>query len=296
MSTEELVISVLCKGLSLDARQINGNSHFVEDLGADELDVCQIVLQLEEAFGVYIPDGEGEQIQTVGDAAACVQGCLSRDAVDRSLAEAPAVRDSVASAPAAAERNAAAARAHVLRCVVCFEPIAFPEELPPGWVSCPGCASRFVNLGVLPEPNWQVVTRLVLGAPRVARPEPRCLGAMPRWVCSWCGRNLGIPGALGTAEHRCQRCRCDLRKYAAISLRDRVRGLVEFQLGVFYQQAVQSMNGASALQRLGRVSPKKVRWLESWGQTFPPPFANLGGDQRAGLRPAGKATRWWKFW
>jgi acyl carrier protein len=54
--------------LGVDTETINRDSSFVEDLGADSLDVVELVMALEEEFEIEIPDEQAEKIVTVGDA------------------------------------------------------------------------------------------------------------------------------------------------------------------------------------------------------------------------------------
>lgn len=54
--------------LGVEEDTITRESSFVEDLGADSLDVVELVMALEEEFGVEIPDDQAEKIVTVGDA------------------------------------------------------------------------------------------------------------------------------------------------------------------------------------------------------------------------------------
>ena len=53
--------------------EIHMESRFVEDLGADSLDVVQIVMAIEEEFGIEIPEDAAEKIRTVGEAAEAIQ-------------------------------------------------------------------------------------------------------------------------------------------------------------------------------------------------------------------------------
>ena len=46
---------------------MTNESHFIDDLGADSLDTVELVMALEEEFGIEIPDEDAEKIQTVGD-------------------------------------------------------------------------------------------------------------------------------------------------------------------------------------------------------------------------------------
>ena len=62
------VKEVVIEQLNVSADEIKEESRFVEDLGADSLDVVELVMALEEKFDVEIPDEEAESIATVGDA------------------------------------------------------------------------------------------------------------------------------------------------------------------------------------------------------------------------------------
>ena len=62
------VIEIVASQLELEADQIKPESSFTEDLKADSLAVVELVLALEENFGIEIPDEETEKIKTVGDA------------------------------------------------------------------------------------------------------------------------------------------------------------------------------------------------------------------------------------
>lgn len=62
------VKAVVVEQLNVSADEVKEESKFVEDLGADSLDVVELVMALEEKFDVEIPDDQAEKIQTVGDA------------------------------------------------------------------------------------------------------------------------------------------------------------------------------------------------------------------------------------
>jgi len=58
---------VVVEQLSVNADEVKEDSKFVEDLGADSLDVVELVMALEEKFDIEIPDDEAEKIRTVRD-------------------------------------------------------------------------------------------------------------------------------------------------------------------------------------------------------------------------------------
>ena len=71
MANEEIydkVKVVIVDQLNVDANDVNAESAFVDDLGADSLDIVELVMALEEEFGTSIPDEEAESIRTVGNA------------------------------------------------------------------------------------------------------------------------------------------------------------------------------------------------------------------------------------
>ena len=65
---EAKVKDIICSQLEVQPEQIRGGASFVEDLKADSLAVVELVLGLEEAFKIEIPDEDTEQIKTVQDA------------------------------------------------------------------------------------------------------------------------------------------------------------------------------------------------------------------------------------
>ena len=62
------VKEVVVEQLNVNPDEVKLESKFVEDLGADSLDVVELVMALEEKFNIEIPDDQAEKIQTVGDA------------------------------------------------------------------------------------------------------------------------------------------------------------------------------------------------------------------------------------
>jgi acyl carrier protein len=64
----EKVKAVIVDQLGVEEDDVNEDAAFVDDLGADSLDIVELVMALEEEFGVSIPDEQAEKIKTVGDA------------------------------------------------------------------------------------------------------------------------------------------------------------------------------------------------------------------------------------
>ncbi|NOY86782.1 MAG: acyl carrier protein [Deltaproteobacteria bacterium] len=71
------VKEIIAEQLNQDAGSIDVSANFVNDLGADSLDVVELVMAFEEAFDLEIPDEEAEKIQTVQDAITYIQGKAS---------------------------------------------------------------------------------------------------------------------------------------------------------------------------------------------------------------------------
>jgi len=67
------VKEVIVDQLSVEEDDVVEEASFVDDLGADSLDIVELVMALEESFGVSIPDEEAEGIKTVGDAVAYIE-------------------------------------------------------------------------------------------------------------------------------------------------------------------------------------------------------------------------------
>ncbi len=68
MALIEDIKEVVVEQLNVDPAEVKEESKFVEDLGADSLDVVELVMALEEKFDLEIPDADAEKIVTVGDA------------------------------------------------------------------------------------------------------------------------------------------------------------------------------------------------------------------------------------
>jgi acyl carrier protein len=67
-AVEEKVKQIIVEQLQVDEAEVTPGASFQEDLGADSLDVVELVMQFEEAFDIQIPDEDAEKIKTVKDA------------------------------------------------------------------------------------------------------------------------------------------------------------------------------------------------------------------------------------
>ena len=65
---ETKVVKIVAEKLSIDEKSVTVASRFQEDLGADSLDVVELLMEIEEEFGVSISDEDSEKLVTVGDA------------------------------------------------------------------------------------------------------------------------------------------------------------------------------------------------------------------------------------
>lgn len=71
--TLEKVREVVIEQLNVEEDDVTEDATFIDDLGADSLDIVELVMALEETFGISIPDEEAENIKTVGDAVEYIQ-------------------------------------------------------------------------------------------------------------------------------------------------------------------------------------------------------------------------------
>ena len=70
MGSEEVfekVKGIIVEQLGVAETSVNMESSFIEDLGADSLDIVELIMALEEAFDIEIPDADAEKVVTVGD-------------------------------------------------------------------------------------------------------------------------------------------------------------------------------------------------------------------------------------
>ncbi|WP_300160735.1 acyl carrier protein [Solidesulfovibrio sp.] len=73
MSVAEKVKEIIVDQLGVDASEVNPEAKFVDDLGADSLDLTELIMAMEEEFGVEISDEDAQQIQKVQDAISFIE-------------------------------------------------------------------------------------------------------------------------------------------------------------------------------------------------------------------------------
>ena len=73
----EKLAKIIAEVLNVDANEITLDTPFVDELGADSLDVFQIIMGIEEEFDIEIPNEEAEKIVSVGDAVEAIKSALN---------------------------------------------------------------------------------------------------------------------------------------------------------------------------------------------------------------------------
>lgn len=73
MSAFEKIKGIIAEQLGVEEGEVTMESSFIEDLGADSLDIVELVMALEEEFDIVIPDEDAEKIRTVGEAVRYIQ-------------------------------------------------------------------------------------------------------------------------------------------------------------------------------------------------------------------------------
>jgi acyl carrier protein len=68
MDHAEKVKDIIEKELGVEREKLTDNASFIEDLGADSLDIVELVMEFEKEFNIDIPDEDAEKLRTVGDA------------------------------------------------------------------------------------------------------------------------------------------------------------------------------------------------------------------------------------
>ncbi len=68
MESMDRIKKIIVDQLGVDESKITENSSFIDDLGADSLDIVELIMAFEEEFDIEIPDEDAEKMKTVGDA------------------------------------------------------------------------------------------------------------------------------------------------------------------------------------------------------------------------------------
>jgi len=68
MAVSERIKSIIAEQLGVKIEEVTESAKFIDDLGADSLDTVELVMALEEEFGIEVPDEDAEKMATVGDA------------------------------------------------------------------------------------------------------------------------------------------------------------------------------------------------------------------------------------
>jgi acyl carrier protein len=77
MTTAEKVKKMIVDQLGVSESEVVPEAKFIDDLGADSLDIVELIMALEDEYGIEIPDEDAEKIETVGDAVRYVEEHLT---------------------------------------------------------------------------------------------------------------------------------------------------------------------------------------------------------------------------
>ena len=80
MTIFEQVKKIVCDKLGVDESRVTETASFVNDLGADSLDVVEFVMEVEKEFNIAIPDDEATKLTTVGDAVKYIEAHMKKAA------------------------------------------------------------------------------------------------------------------------------------------------------------------------------------------------------------------------
>lgn len=78
MALYDDVKNIIVEQLHVTPEKVTETAHFVDDLGADSLDIVELVMAFEEKFGIEIPDEDAQKIETVGKAVAYLEAKLAQ--------------------------------------------------------------------------------------------------------------------------------------------------------------------------------------------------------------------------
>jgi acyl carrier protein len=74
MNIEDKVKNIICDQLAVESEKVTLTASFIDDLGADSLDIVELVMTMEEEFDLDIPDEDAEKMKTVGDVIKYISG------------------------------------------------------------------------------------------------------------------------------------------------------------------------------------------------------------------------------
>ena len=74
MGLEDRVTEIIVEQLGVSKEEVVPEASFIDDLGADSLDIVELVMAMEEEFDIEIPDEDAEKIQTIADAISYIRG------------------------------------------------------------------------------------------------------------------------------------------------------------------------------------------------------------------------------
>jgi acyl carrier protein len=74
MANADKVRDIIEKELGVEREKLTDNASFIEDLGADSLDIVELVMEFEKEFNIDIPDEDAEKLRTVGEAIQYLDG------------------------------------------------------------------------------------------------------------------------------------------------------------------------------------------------------------------------------
>ncbi|MEO0231553.1 MAG: acyl carrier protein [candidate division WOR-3 bacterium] len=78
MNVFETLKEIIVEELDVTPEQVTPDARFQEDLGADSLDVVELIMKIEERFGIEVPDTDAEKIRTVQDAVNYIENKLKK--------------------------------------------------------------------------------------------------------------------------------------------------------------------------------------------------------------------------
>jgi acyl carrier protein len=79
MAVEDRIREIIVEQLGVSADEAVNEASFIDDLGADSLDIVELVMAIEEEFGIEVPDEDAERMQNIGDVISYVQEKTSED-------------------------------------------------------------------------------------------------------------------------------------------------------------------------------------------------------------------------